>query len=124
MDTRGTGEVFDVNTRKGPFHGEGADVLAESLESLSTLGLALGGNTEKVLDKLGAGLLLELTRDFDDTVQEGCDDLDVFLAHVTGGDGGGTDSDTAGHLSRFCGKSAYTFSDKRERHTIARDSIL
>lgn len=76
------------------------DFIAELFDLLVAF-LALlggGGDTDKVLEKLRAGLLLEEEGKLDSTVKEVGDDLDVFLDHVTRRKSGCAETDTTGNL--------------------------
>lgn len=95
-------ERSDVDTREGPLACEVADLIPELLHLCKAL-LALllcGCDAHKVLEELGAGLLLEQERKLDGAVQEVGNDFDVLLLHVTGRKGGGTETNTTGDLSR------------------------
>ena len=102
METLRLLEVGDVNTREREALSEGLDLVPELLDLLVS-NVALnggGGDPHEVLEELGAGLLLEGERDLDGTVQELGNLLDVGLVHVTGGQGGGAETDTTGNLGR------------------------
>lgn len=88
------------DTRERELGRELDDVLLELSEQLGSLTGTLGVGLDKVLEQLGAGLLLGEESDLNGSVEEVTDDLHVLLGHGSGSEGGKTDTDTTGYLSR------------------------
>lgn len=102
LDARRAFEGLDIHTRERPLRRELADILPQGLECLRALSLIIVGDTEEVLDEFRARLLLDLGGDFDDAVKEGSDNFDIFLTHITRGNGSCAKADATRHLSRLC----------------------
>lgn len=93
-------EVGGIDTGQGPLAGEGTYFILEVLDlSVALLTLLLGsGDTDEVLEQLGASLLLENEGELDSTMQELADLLDIGFNHVAGRQCGCTDTNTTGNL--------------------------
>lgn len=100
VETLGLLQVLGLDTWKGELRSEALDLVTELLDLVVRLGARGGGDFDEVFEELGAGILLQLQGELDGTVQEGSHGLDVFLGHVTGSQGGGTETDTSGDLGR------------------------
>ena len=101
MKTSGFLERRHIDARERPLAGKGSNLIAELLHLEVTL-FALRsscGNTNKVLEELRPGLLLEEERELNRAMQEVGNDLDVLIAHVAGCKGGCAETNTTGNLS-------------------------
>ena len=103
-------QVGNINTREWPLHGKFAHIRTEVTNLLPSSKLAALGrrNAHKVLQQLGAGLLLEMERQLDSAVQELGNLLNILLLEVPAGNSRCTKTDTTGSL----------------RASIARDCVL
>lgn len=88
------------DTRQGEAGGKLHNVLLELSDKLGGFAVTRLVSLDKVLEKLGACLLLSLEGNLDHTVEELGNLLHILLLHRSGSQGRGTNSDTTGHEGR------------------------